>query len=537
MPRAAQQRTPPADSHIGRRPKVCVACRKVKHKCVPSRVAGQCKRCESRGEPCNYGEDAWKQWATHEIQRLSETVFALERRTRGEAEASSEPTEDGIAIRQMPSAATFPTADFMAITTVTQPNEIYGLQPEGENTVPSTRPVYRPVGGLSAPEHAEALPEIGSADPRPSVISKNIVDAPTARAMVTYFLHSLGACGTFGFDLRAGAYPLLERLEQLTPFKAGPEVEEDEEDPTIDIELGIGPEEITALALRAVFTGDMAAGRSALTWARGLGKLDASGVSTVSVAQLFGLDTPRREPTRRQSIRLILFAYVCRVYTAVAAEDVAPEFDPTPLCEAYGAESDPSREEEDEVLLLHARLARVLAQFCLWRQPGRDRGQRSDWTGLPFKSYAHEPDFEDAIGRLFPVHPSSALALWTPLAWYVHLRVYRDLPAHRDSERLQLSAARHALEALDEIRGQVAGLPLIYVEAARLAMTMLLEYPRRNPPQHDTLDKIERLSFALLGSSLPGDHAAPALGAKLFAQAQGVSHTLDYPRHHTVDHV
>ncbi|KLT38845.1 hypothetical protein CC85DRAFT_314193 [Cutaneotrichosporon oleaginosum] len=300
MPRAAQQRTPPADSHIGRRPKVCVACRKVKHKCVPSRVAGQCKRCESRGEPCNYGG---------RVEAVGDSRDP-EAERNGEAEASSEPTEDGIAIRQMPSAATFPTADFMAITTVTQPNEIYGLQPEGENTVPSTRPVYRPVGGLSAPEHAEALPEIGSADPRPSVISKNIVDAPTARAMVTYFLHSLGACGTFGFDLRAGAYPLLERLEQLTPFKAGPEVEEDEEDPTIDIELGIGPEEITALALRAVFTGDMAAGRSALTWARGLGKLDASGVSTVSVAQLFGLDTPRREPTRRQSIRLILFAYV-----------------------------------------------------------------------------------------------------------------------------------------------------------------------------------------------------------------------------------
>ncbi len=149
------------------------------------------------------------------------------------------------------------------------------------------------------PDGPDSLPEIGDGDPRPNVISKNIVTAPQARALVTYFFHVLGLGGTFHFGLRAGAYPLLPRMEDLTPLLFGtmchlaaqripafhhltpaleadtvaPEVEEEEHDPTIDIELGIGPEEITALALRAVYTGDAAAGRSGLTWARGLGKV------------------------------------------------------------------------------------------------------------------------------------------------------------------------------------------------------------------------------------------------------------------------
>lgn len=116
----------------------------------------------------------------------------------------------------------------------------------------------------------------------------------------------------YGFPLEVGKYPLLPSgLTTLTPLlfnvlcllsaermpvfhallprlirecqTANP-VEEgfvfrDEHDPTIDIELGIGPEEITAVALLSMFAGDASCngadqcGRSALNWARGLGKV------------------------------------------------------------------------------------------------------------------------------------------------------------------------------------------------------------------------------------------------------------------------
>ncbi|BEJ17888.1 hypothetical protein CspHIS471_0701560 [Cutaneotrichosporon sp. HIS471] len=553
MPRTTRNRTPPADNHIGRRPKVCAACRKVKHKCVPSNVPGQCARCVSRNEPCNYGvpvqEDAWKQWATHEIQRLSDAVFTLERRTRGEEASSQEATEpEPVGPSRPTPSSTFTTTDFAAITTITQPNDIYGLVP-GSERPPSNRSEPVPV--------RNSLPEIGEADPRPNVISKNIVTAPEARALVTYFLHTLGESGTFHFGLCVGSYPLLTRLEDLTPFIMGtichvsaqriptfhhlisvletdtvpPEVEEDE-DPTIDIELGIGPEEISALALRAVFTGDAVASRSGLTWARGLGKLDASGVATVSMAELIGLSTPRRQPTRQQSLRLIVFTYVCRVYTAMVTDDAVPEFDPLNIIHEFTQGMDRQLQVEDEPLAMHAQLTRILARFCLWRQRGRDRGQRSDWAQLPFRNDSQEPDFDQALKNLYPDNLQRCLELWTPIFWYARLRVFREKP---NSEWQQHMAASKVVEALDGVHYQLAGLPLIYLEAARLAGTVVLDSHGRDAP----LDQLEQIAFALLASSLPADHLAPKYGASLLEQTQrarnsrGGTNTLpSVPYHH-----
>ncbi|BEI94626.1 uncharacterized protein CcaverHIS019_0701980 [Cutaneotrichosporon cavernicola] len=530
MPRTARNRSPPPDSHIGRRPKVCAACRKVKHKCVPSNVPGQCARCVSRTEPCNYGvpvqEDAWKQWATHEIQRLSDAVFTLERRTRGEDASSQEATEPEPAGPSRPTpSGTFATPDFAAITTITQPSDIYGLVP-GSERPPNNR--HEPV--------LNSLPEIGEADPRPNVISKSIVTAPEARALVTYFLHTLGQSGTFHFGLCVGSYPLLSRLEDLTPFIMGtichvsaqrmpafhhlisvletdtvpPEVEE-EEDPTIDIELGIGPEEISALALRAVFTGDAVASRSGLTWARGLGKLDASGVATVSMAELVGLSTPRRQPTRQQSLRLILFAYVCRVYTAVVTDDPVPEFDPLDVIHEFTQGMDRELQVQDEPLVMHAQLTRVFARFCLWRQRGRNRRQPEP-----------EPDFDQALKNLYPDNLHPGLALWTPIFWYARLRVLRE---KQNSEWQQHMAACKVVEALDGVHSQLAGLPLIYLEAARLAGTVVLDSPGRDAP----LDQLEQIAFALLASSLPADHLAPKYGASLLEHTQRARNSLGGP--------
>lgn len=102
---------------------------------------------------------------------------------------------------------------------------------------------------------------------------------------------------------------LLEEWRSMNPIQG---VEEEEEpNPTIDIELGIGPEEITAVALLSMFSSvGGVEGRAGLNWARGLGKLDASREPTTSIGELIGFHTPRRQPSRLQSLRLILFAYV-----------------------------------------------------------------------------------------------------------------------------------------------------------------------------------------------------------------------------------
>lgn len=48
-------------------------------------------------------------------------------------------------------------------------------------------------------------------------------------------------------------------------------------DPMIDIELGIGPEEITGIALHSMFASEPEQASSALYWARGLGKVSVLG--------------------------------------------------------------------------------------------------------------------------------------------------------------------------------------------------------------------------------------------------------------------
>lgn len=207
------------------------------------------------------------------------------------------------------------------------------------------------------------------------------------------------------------------------------------------------------------------------------------------------------------------------MYTAVAAEDTAPEFDPTDLCDEYVAAAE---SEDDARLVRHARLARILAQFCLWRQPGRDRGVRADWAGLEFGA-AHEPDFVRALQAL---HPGDDFdigrdpdARWTAIWWYTRVLVLSSQPGH-DAERELARAGRALVCVLHDMREQVALLPLIYLEAVRVAGAVALKLSGREGADGQVLEKLERIAVALLGSSLPGDHVAPKYGAMLLAQTQ-----------------
>ncbi len=212
------------------------------------------------------------------------------------------------------------------------------------------------------------------------------------------------------------------------------------------------------------------------------------------------------------------------MYAAVVTDDTMPEFDPMSLIDDFSGGIEPGAESEDRPLALHASVARILGRLCLWYQRGRDRGQRSDWPHLPFRDSATDPDFDQALRALYPEDHTPNLALWTPLFWYARLRVARSLPTERDAEWRQHSAARGVVESIDPVRGQIAGLPLIYLEAARLASTVVLGSPRRHPPHSETLDQLERIAVALLGSSLPGDHMAPKHGAALLEQTQCMRH-------------
>lgn len=202
-----------------------------------------------------------------------------------------------------------------------------------------------------------------------------------------------------------------------------------------------------------------------------------------------------------------------------------PEFDPSDMVNEFVECIKPELQVEDEPLALHVPVARILAQFCLWRQPGRDRGRRSDWSGLPFRDLVHEPDFGQALNAIRPGHPTPTLALWTPLYWYARMRVLRDLPTDGDLDGDLGWTACRVVETLDAVHGQLASLPLIYLESAHQAGEVLLDGPGRQPPEPDTLDQIERIAFALLGSPLPGDHVAPKYGAMLLEQAQRARHT------------
>lgn len=264
--------SPPSDSHIGRRPKACFACRKVKVSSTPPQTpltlllrwvnahtstsaypptlfqgnaraasraksrattASQCRRTRgSSGRRMRYS--VCMTWCASFLARSAGAdaqVFSLERRTR----RSSSPGPSGersnrdvmTTTREMPEDEVFsfgrnsPSAAALDGRShrptppdpyrITHPSEIYGLNPlpllgsasSAQMSNDRSQPLQatgeasgrREMGRMgtlgermliaSAKNAGPLLPDIGSLDPRPSVISKRVLTPSEARSMVT----------------------------------------------------------------------------------------------------------------------------------------------------------------------------------------------------------------------------------------------------------------------------------------------------------------------------------------------------------------
>lgn len=235
-------------------------------------------------------------------------------------------------------------------------------------------------------------------------------------------------------------------------------------------------------------------------------------------------------------------------------------FDPTDICDEFeGLHGLPgSYRSGDQELLLHTRLARILAQWNLWTElePESKHRDNAHWQGLRWttahshgKTNVEEPDFIHALNILRPSSLNSPdLVLWTPLFWYGHLRVHshlatshailasdpRSCPCHWDA----FEAASQLLESLDAARSmiQLAALPKIYMEAATLAGSILVSeaigqrsdsdphsfHPLPRVNLQANLDRLESIGLDLLASPLPRAHWTPMTGSHLLRTLQNL---------------
>ncbi|KAF8311000.1 hypothetical protein DL93DRAFT_2083956 [Clavulina sp. PMI_390] len=210
----------------------------------------------------------------------------------------------------------------------------------------------------AAAKHGEGL---GESDPRPDIIKAGVVNLTDANVLVDHF-HAHLAHHLFGFPLQVGAWPYLpEGKPTITPlilgvaclvpaerlphyhhvfdllmtelnepiFNATPGYSNSNRPPTttdpdaeaatldapdLDLELGIGPEEITALCVAATFTcsdKSDAMARTVFEWTRGyLKTFKNPPPHPLTLGEVCGLLPPRRNLTFENWLRLWLFAYV-----------------------------------------------------------------------------------------------------------------------------------------------------------------------------------------------------------------------------------
>lgn len=240
------------------------------------------------------------------------------------------------------------------------------------------------------------------------------------------------------------------------------------------------------------------------------------------------------------------------------AEQHGPKFNPLPLVDEFNAlrrRSGCGTESGDVLLVMHARLARAMAQWQLWCDPNRTKDWRGHehWRNLspkaPHRGLEEEPSFHDGIHAVYPkLSPDHIMKLWTPLHHYARLRVYLD-DAERHVGNMALAdhercfcysiATNYACEIIGDLEAaraeyELATLPRIYIEAASLAGAIMIDeltkqldgedrvndswLSKRN--RNSTLDRLENVAMALLTSALPGDHYAPATGHRLLTGIQ-----------------
>ncbi|KAK4048416.1 hypothetical protein OIV83_004762 [Microbotryomycetes sp. JL201] len=270
----------------------------------------------------------------------------------------------------------------------------------------STEALQKSSTGINAAD----LEIVGSQDPRNDIVKSGAVSSTDAEVLLDFF-HAQLAPHFNGFVLRMRAWPylpagkstitplvlasiclvaaerlprfhqLLERLESselnepilnATPglsFAPGSEsTAENGLEPDLDPELGIGPEEISALLVYASFSSSPRSdtiARTAFEWARGyLKTFMLSSPRKITYGEVFGLLTAYRDLTFENWLRLWLIGYVVDVQQSLHRESLAPVFDPHYFCDTLLAQSDnmPNLidQQHDRELVAHARLCALL---------------------------------------------------------------------------------------------------------------------------------------------------------------------------------
>ncbi|KAK4052317.1 hypothetical protein OIO90_004398 [Microbotryomycetes sp. JL221] len=254
------------------------------------------------------------------------------------------------------------------------------------------------------------LEAVGSQDPRQDVVKQGLVSSGDAEVLLDFF-HAQLAPHLCGFVLRMRAWPylptgksnitplilgsiclvaaeriprfhsLLDKLESsdlrdsilnATPglsFAPGSDSSKQNGlEPDLDLELGIGPEEISALLVYASLShstrSDQIA-RTAFEWTRGyLKTFMLPSPPPVTYGEVFGLLPARRDLTFENWLRLWLFGYVIDIQQSLHQENLAPVFDPHYFCDTLLVQSanSPSLidQQHDRELVAHARLCAIM---------------------------------------------------------------------------------------------------------------------------------------------------------------------------------
>ncbi|GAA5961592.1 hypothetical protein JCM21900_006645 [Sporobolomyces salmonicolor] len=273
------------------------------------------------------------------------------------------------------------------------------------------------------------LASVGSQDPRMDVVKAGLVSAPQAEHLVDFF-HAHLAPHLFGFPLQLGSWPYLptgrgtitplilgsiclvasERepshhpllatlassdlrdsilqvrpgLSFAPPTDADPASGAAAVEQDLDLELGIGAEEVCALLIYASFSSSSRSdviAHTAFEWTRGhLRSFMLPSPPPVTYGEVFGLLPARRDLTLQNWLRLWLFAYVVDLQQTLHHERQTAVFDPHYFCNQLLERSlgvaDADTQLRDRELVAHARLCALLQKIQIIRAS-------PEWTALP----------------------------------------------------------------------------------------------------------------------------------------------------------
>ncbi|TIC17182.1 hypothetical protein E3Q13_02663 [Wallemia mellicola] len=279
------------------------------------------------------------------------------------------------------------------------------------------------IAANSTKENMNSL-TVGSLDPRPNVIKKGVISQSAAEELVDFF-HSNLSSQLFGFRLQIGHFPYLpEGKSTLTPLITGviclasserilsdnlrslvgnllvdlddfsfkPAItqyyssqnQESIDDDELDLELGVGPEEIVAMCIASIFC-DMSTrpnpkkstidgcnssshmiAQVAFKWARGFLKTSMLSVPPqMTIGEACGYLPPRRQLGLENWLRLWLFTYVVESQASFYSSRPSKMYDPTSFCTLLleaSAPGHPNDNSRDKQLVAHARICTLLRQ-------------------------------------------------------------------------------------------------------------------------------------------------------------------------------